>query len=797
MEKIIGYLWRNFKYAGKTVFSKFREYLPFLVALFVIQTVFFTTFVTTATNYKNRYESITEEYDYDILLDGLSYNQYIVLEQSLSRGQLLKNRVFESYRISKVSDAFGDSWRVYVVMRDGESNDFFLRKFVYSDLSLGDTSSIDVSFTPLNEYRNSSEFYDKTPSIWLLTALTLISAASLLALYNVRVNHDRFRYGIYVTFGAGFKRLFSTSVFEMMVVSFIALVPSALFTFGLASLFYGKYAIDVVLEWQSVIKVIIMNLIVVGLVVFLPMKSVSRKTPMSLLLAEDNSNLVSSPRGTQFIAGDVFLRIYEMLGMWRFRKYYLKLLVSAVAFSAIFVCGVYITDMNSMKASAPIEEFRFESKKTAEKLSSDSSLYEGLLTDLNFFSETFSTLDGVSHVEYNVSAHATDVGGMVLLNERESYRQSANMASTNDLKNTYEYTHNALKDYNSDGYTKATNMYKYAAYDENMLSVLESMHDIDGDVYSVINKENTVIVSETVMNSRGYRFEVGDKIVLARIVEAGKSGNYVDPFDTVGVIGSMLSTNEYAFEEYTVGAVIKDLPETAGYFTVGLSFDEYETLTTQKAVPTSASVYLENGVSKDEYEALRTRAQQVRNYYSHDFSLVDTYGYLYGVIDREKCSYEFGIALSLLVLIVSPIVWFYSQSLFYKKREKEMYVLSAYGATAKVFRKIHKTSAALLSAVAFIFTALLGVAASYVIYKFLNEWIAYLGFGSDSSYAFYVSLPALALCLALSVVCGFVSSYLPYRRLVRSMGKPKKSKNKDEAADADENCDNDIIKGED
>ena len=69
--------------------------------------------------------------------------------------------------------------------------------------------------------------------------------------------------------------------------------------------------------------------------------------------------------------------------------------------------------------------------------------------------------------------------------------------------------------------------------------------------------------------------------------------------------------------------------------------------------------------------------------------------------------------------------------------------------------------------------------------------------GRTRATAFAHALVLFALCLALSVVCGFVSSYLPYRRLVRSMGKPRRSKNKDEAGDADENCDNDIIKGED
>ena len=148
-----------------------------------------------------------------------------------------------------------------------------------------------------------------------------------------------------------------------MVVSFMSLPLSALFTWGISSLLYGGYGISSVWGIWSVIKVLIMNLIVVVAGVFLPMKFVSLKTPMSLIIAEDNSNLVSSPRSTKFLSGDKFLRIYEMLGMWRFRKYYLKLLVSAVAFSAIFICGVYITDMNANTQKDAIKEFDIHSKR--------------------------------------------------------------------------------------------------------------------------------------------------------------------------------------------------------------------------------------------------------------------------------------------------------------------------------------------------------------------------------------------------------------------------------------------------
>ena len=767
MEQIIKYLFRNFKYAGKNVFLKMKAYLPFFVAFFVIQSVFFTAFVTTATNYQNRHDTITEKYDYDMLISNLTYNDYIVMEEKLYINSYMKNRTFESYKISKVNDGFGEEWRIYVLMKDGMSTEEFLNYYVYYNENLTDTSHIEITFTPLNEYRNTSSISQRTPSLLLLFALTFISSAAVLTLYDVQVNHDRFRYGVYMAFGAGFKRLISTSVFEMIVVAIVSLLPSGAFVFGVSTLFYGRYGITPIFEYTSVLKAMIMSIIVAAIGVYLPMLFLSKKTPMSLIIAEDNSNLISSPRRTRFLVGERFLKVYESLGMWRFRKYYLKLLASAVIFSAIFLCGYYISYMNENAAGQSIEELRFDSKKSDTQLASNEKNYEQYFKDLDFFYDTFSEMDGVSHVEYNVETTAAGSGGMALLTNRMGYRSLGDMANIKNLTNPFETTDAALKKYSSEGYVNATYMYKYRAYDENMLRVLDEKYEIEGDVFSVLNNDNTVIVSENTMNTQKYRFEVGDKIVLCRIIEMGEEAEFVDPFDTVGIVSEMLKRNNYSFTEYTVGAVIKDAPEVEGYFTVGLSYDEYISLVKRKPVPTGASVYLDSDVTEEQYEAISLKANQIINYYSHDFSLTDTYGYLYHMLEVEECSYGFGLVLSFLVLVISPIVWFYSQSLFYKKRSKEMYVLSAYGATESVFKKIHMTSGKILSVLGFIFTTILGVLASYLVFKTMNEWLVFLGFGSDINYEFYISPIALVICLVLSAFCGFLSAYMPYRRTIK------------------------------
>ena len=776
MEKLISYLWRNFKYAGKTVFSKFREYLPFFVALFVIQTVFFSTFVTTASNYESRNAAVSEEYEYDILIDGLSYNEYIVMSEKFYYMSFMKNRPFESYEVSNVKTATEDEWRFYVVMRDDSDNEEFIKAYVY-DLIGEDLPGVDIIYTPLNEYRNTSELYAKTPSLLLLVLLTLISAGAMFTLYSVRINQNRFQYGIYSTFGAGFKRLVSTSVFEMMVVSFVALPLSALFTWGISSLIYSPVSVAAVWSIDAFIKVLIMNLAVVAAGVVIPMKIVSTKTPMSLIRAEDNSNLVSSPRGTRFMRGDKFLKVYELLGMWRFRKYYLKLLASAVVFSAIFICGAYVADMNQNASELPIEQFSISTKKTKGAISNDDGLLSRHLQDADYFFDTIGAYDGVSSVEYADEIFAADVQNVAVMTDKSAYRAGNDMAGIKNVKNPFDDMDKSLKKMYDSGYRKATYGYNYAAYDENMLSVLAEKYDIEGDVYSVLENENTLIVTEDVMNSRKYKFSVGDKIMIGTLVEAGENLQFADPFDTVGVMSTMISNNHYEFEEYTVGAVIKDYPDTEGYITVGVSYSKYEELTGKKAVPENITVYLDNDVTEAQYEEISKNIQVIKNSYGYDFSFVDCYGYFYRTVENQKRVFEFGILLSLLVLMISPIVWFYSQSLFYKKRSKEMYVLTAYGAGGRVLGRIHKTSAVMLSLISFVFTALLGILSSLFIFKLLNEWLVFFGFGDGVRYSFSIPPVALALCLVISILCAFISCYLPYRKIIRSMS-ASKSKNK-------------------
>ncbi len=760
MEKLIKYLIRNLKHAGKRVLRRLSAYLPFLVALFVVQTMLFTLYITNDTDRTNRYEKIRESYDYDILIDNLTSSQCVAIENRLYVQSHASKRLFESYRSKESADVDG-RWQIYVEMRDGSSNEDFLDYYIYQNSGVFHKETIDVSFTPLNEYRNDSTLSRAEPSVWLLLIIAVLSSAALCALYTVRIDQNRFEYGIYMSFGAGSKRLVSTSVFEMLIVSFLALIPSALFSIGLASLLYSQFGITPKVSAFMFLKVLVIDVLVTVAGTYLPMKMMSLRTPMSMIAGADNSNLVTPPRYTKFMTGKRFLEHYELMSVWRFRKYYLRLLLSATIFSAVFICGVYICNMNAASLDEDVLQYKISFREDVVSDRERLDILENIRDDILASGDT-------AYIYYAAEDYAGSSLSLMLMQRGLVRIQGDDVAVLDSVNNAFGDTDAGLERLINEGYDRATFKYVYKAYDRQMLCELKKRYEIDGDVYSVLNNDNTVILSEDALNVRKYSFEVGDTVFFARLIEEGESE--LEPEDEAyymyadEVATSLLNTNRYEFVEYTVGAVIKNCPESEGYVSAVLSREDYAYLTGVSPIPTSASVYLESDASDTDVNSLADILHRVYRDYERVLSVEDTYAYLYRVIEKERSGYGFGITLSLLILAMTPIVWFYSQSLHYKKREKELLVLRAYGATDSLLRGIFKVSGVILSVLGFAFTMVFGLLSSYVIFKVMNEWIVALGFVGDVRYTFHISWWTLLLCLSISAVCGFLSCYVPYRK---------------------------------
>ncbi|MGM9682920.1 MAG: FtsX-like permease family protein, partial [Eubacteriales bacterium] len=690
-------------------------------------------------------------------------NDYINIERELYVRSFMRSRTFESYYFEENPESSGGGMRLCVEMREGESTAVFYDYYILRNAS--DLSDIRVSYTPRAAYADAGDVFAETLPFILLALMSAASAVTIALLYWVRINRNRFMYGIYMTFGAGFKRLITVSVFEMAVLSLAALIPAALVCFTLSSLFYGRYGVQPVFSASAVAKVILADIIVSVLGVYTPMKLLSRATPVSLLTARDNSNLVSSPRRSTLLVGGKAFSKYEPLGAWRMRKYYVRLLAGVSLFCAMFLCGVYISRMNMLSTSMPFVGFTVENQSD-----SDIDIQRG---DIDYLYGKISELDGIDSVEWEISLPASEMMSVMLINKDMRRGISADYVITEDVRNVFEDTEDALAAYAAQGYTNVTYGFKYVAFDEDLLSVFNSKYKIDGDIYSVLRDENTVIVGNTVNNTRKYDFKVGDKVVIA--ISGTSTAVILDPFDTAGVLSEIMSKNQLEFREYTVGAVIQDCEETEGMFTVGMNYDAYALATGEQPVAKSVTVNIDPGISDSEYSGLTERLTEIVGSFAGEYRLVDMYGKFYRDLSKQSARTEFGFACSLMLLALSPTVWFYSQSSFFKKRQGEVEALRACGYTYKAIGKIFKTSGILLAALGFVSAAAIGLAANYAMYRFMNNaWFASFGFGEGIRYEYSVSPPALALCLAVCAVCGYMSSYLPYLSLSGKMKKHDK-----------------------
>ena len=760
MEKLFNYIKINIKYASKSVFHKFKEYIPFFAALFIIQSVFFSIFITTATNAKNTEEKLYQKFDYDIVISGLDYNQTLVPERQLYIKSFMRDRMFEEYKIEQAPEKEGGDYRIYITMRDGEDLDYFLKTYIYEPLN--NAENIRVSTSPLYEYKTASLLSD-SPSLFLWIIMCFISIGAITAIYSVRINNQKFLYGIYITFGANLKKLISTSVFEMIILAALSFLPATLFTYVIASIAYIPFGILPILNIKILLRVLISIFIISICGAYIPMKIVSKKTPLSLISSQDNSNFASSPiKSTNFL-GKTFPKNYEALSFWRFRKYYASLLLSSVLFTSVFVCGFYISDTQKASLDTPIKEFViFNESRLSE---SEQKL------EINTLCDSILSKEGIDSISWQVDTPASLINSIMILPKKNLHSAGGLYTTTKSSSIQSEEMQTVYDDFKSQNYTNVVNSFKYSALDENLAKNIESEYVIEGDINSIFNSPNTVVISEEIFNTQKFKFEVGDKIIIAKHTETLSEfgGDY---FDTVAVLNYMINDNIYEFYEFTVGAVIKKYGDTEGYFTVGFNDEDYQNMTGNSFVPTEMNVMLDADISSESVEDLRQELNEFFYETESNYSLTQTYDSVSRDIKMQKNSRFFIIFLSSLVLLMSPILWFFTQSAFFAKREKELFVLRAYGAKEKKISQMFLRSGTISSILGFGIATIMSLPASYLIFKLMTNWLPSWGIiRSESYFRFALSPISILVCAVVSGLCGLLSAIIPYKISLRRYNK--------------------------
>ncbi len=767
----------NLKNAFINVTKNRREYICFYLAALAMCTGFWTVALCTESNLVEARTQVTEAYDYHIEVANLNNEQYANLDYYLDLAVARENKYLADYYWVNDGKPFVDgTYTAHLVLTDTFGLRAAYEEVHYDILNRVSQGRREIRFSPL--YSFEADFgIPYNLQFWAVSLAWLaLSALLLLVLFLIRLDHFRFIYGIYMTYGADFPRLIGAAGGEFTVITLMAWLPGGLIGLGIAAALYLPAGVGLHITARVVLTTLVGGLLAVLLAVWLPVRRMASQPPIRHLHAGDNTPLVSSPRRSFFLFGEGFPGKYELYTFWRMRKYYLRLVVSAVLFASFFVSGLYIADMvaehNDLDPAEYLVAYRpdayYESLSSPSDDEEEDEDEEGedgdevpgwsvegeealmVWDDLAYFVEEIEAIPGVSHSEWDTAIKGGARLSHLLLSPGQLY------ASGNYTVPSEERA--------SEGYRWAMNNYSYTAIDalwiDNMLR--NGLATFEGDPYAALENPRHVIISEDVYNKQTYDFAPGDQIIVAVCEE-----NYVKELitDPRELLRRQIRDNKFRFETFTVAAVMRGA-ESEDTVTLGVTYADYLALTGTDPVRSQLTVYMETGTDLDTVRAAEDGIRRLITPLG-DWHVVPTGGYFDARVRGLKNDGAVALTLAICLLIISPMVWYFSQLLFYRKRKNEFALLRALGAGDAAFARMHRMAGGLLSAAAFLSTVLLSLLCNYLIYFTVGTLLPMLHLTESVHYDFGLSLPALLACILVSVACGYLSCELPYRLFVR------------------------------
>ncbi len=764
---------RKIKTAAKTVFKNFGEYASFFVALFIIQALLWLLCFSTSTNIARERQTIEKAYDYHFLVEHLTVSDVAALENTLTLKDYQVIRSYESYEIIP-PDEYTDFHTLKVRLRDGSAPGTFIQYYLTNnDIN---TDRLQITYTPLYTYETEYISSNIRDAVWAGILLVVLSVIVMMSLFNIRLNHYKFMYGIYMTCGAGFRRLFSSSIWEMMIISFTTLALSVLAGFGICAAMFG--AVGVTAEWWMIPLVLVLNLMIVFLAVRVPLQHLSRQTPVSLIVAQDNSNLVSSPRRSFKIFNKSFPYHYELFSIWRYRWYFVRTLVASILFTSIFLCTVYVGYMKKTDEAVMGSEFvayvdfgNVDVMGVSEDVLNIHDIVE-IMNDAQI--EAVENIDGVTHSLWINETGASEINSHILLGS--------------DLSGGAKYAVSASGI--ETGYDRAINMYSYTAMDKHFIDTLCGLYEIDGDPYAVLDGGNKIIISDALYNTKCFNFEPGDKVLVGKYIRGKLENADYMSLSNKEILKKQLEKCMYEYQEYEIAAVVHGY-EAEDSLLFGMNYLEYFAFTRGAASKSHDKVNgsdaqavgeshaatvvdldgavriftrqgLDSSYSEQMLRQIREGLDRYIESYGMDVRIQRNYRILNDQLVAQRHTYDRILIMAVLLLLLSPVVWFFSQLLFYFKREKEINILRMFGATETGLKRLYSFAGLIMASLAIAITVILGYLSSFGIYKLFNNVLVKYGMTSGTRYEFYVSIPALITCVVVSVLCGFLSSYIPY-----------------------------------
>lgn len=741
---------KNLKRSFRSVLNGWKAYVCFYLAMLIIGAGFTVIGLYTDAELTHIKDKIQETYAYHIEIRDLNNEGWTAVSNKMDEYLLREVKWLGEVTSQKESNG---TYTFFVMVPEGVDQEQTLagvRTILRSAPAEGT-----IATTPLYEY---DEVY-KAPMQglrWIaLLIWTVLSVITLVLLYRVRLEHFRFTYGIYTACGADYPMLFGTAAGEMLAVGLLSLLPAVGIGVGVTAFLLWRQGIRMSLSVLSVVSVPLAILVTVLFAVRFPMRRLSHQTPVWMLTGQDVSGSVRAPRTSRTVFGKSFPFRYEMYTFWRLRRYYVGLILSAVLFSALFVSGLYIADMQGHREDIPTYEYviRYAATADAEVETGE----DGGVVDVNVTASTAADIrldgdllipwvdkiPGVSYTGWQVSRSASRCASHLLIRPDQVGYLSGNYTVPSD-------------ECAKDGYTLAGQNYSYVAVDELWLEMVQKNGaTIEGDPTAALTDPYQLVVSEDIYNQSAYTFRPGDKIMIATLKRGSLTVDTVA--DEKEVLRQQIQKYKFTYQEYTICAVVHDLPAQDTVL-IGAGYDAYKTLTGKQAVRDRLYVYMEQDATQEE---VRAAESEIRSLLYGDWVVDRTYNFFYSTIQNGRNISGAIRTLAILLMLVSPLIWLFSQIMFYRKRREELILLHALGAKRRAVSGLFPLSGGVLSFLAFLITAAGVWVTSLLVYTVVAVILPKFHIIDAFNYTYSLSLPMLGLCALVSLVCGFLSCMIP------------------------------------
>jgi len=311
---------------------------------------------------------------------------------------------------------------------------------------------------------------------------------------------------------------------------------------------------------------------------------------------------------------------------------------------------------------------------------------------------------------------------------------------------------------------RGLNSLEYFAASRDTIAYIDDNFNYEGDLNDVYeyapDGTKYAIISETAANKKILKIGVGDQIKVAKFVNLDKKPSSQNE----GLTGKRhleyyLEHGLFEYETYTICAVVKDMP-TSDNLPIYFDPEDFTALTGKEELYTDVAVYVNTELERGDIDMLTDTLRR----WCEEFAVVEWHNAVEeSRFERESRNLEVIDAISVVILILSPIFWFFSQIMFYKRREREFELIRGMGAVEKEIKKIFCFDGLVLAAIGVISTIGFSAIGMWLIHQINMKWVSRLNISSRILYSFEMPWMELGISVALTAICGFLASMIPYR----------------------------------